>query len=116
MLKRVMVAACVAVFAAAGLAGALAAAEAAKKAPEKMVFTAKPGNVTFTLAEHAKRAEGKCAVCHEKLFKQSAKEPLGYKAGMHKPAEKAKASCAACHVAGGKAFPALNNCKKCHVK
>ena len=88
----------------------------ATKPPEKNVVIAKPGNVTFLHAEHTKRLKGDCKVCHVKLFKEDAKAPLGYKAGLHKPAEKAKTSCAACHVIGGTAFPSAANCKKCHVK
>jgi len=74
------------------------------------------GNVTFAHAEHIKRADGKCAVCHPKLFPQSAKAPLNFKAGMHKPAEAKKTSCAACHHAGGTSFQTKGNCKKCHVR
>ncbi len=87
-----------------------------EKGPEKLVFQAKTGNVTFLHAKHLEREKGDCKVCHDKLFPQDAKVPLNYKAGMHKPAEAKKASCAACHVAGGKAFASTGNCNKCHVK
>ncbi len=39
-----------------------------------------------------------------------------FKAGMHKPAEAKKASCAGCHHAGSNTFETRVNCKKCHVK
>lgn len=109
----------VVVFVAAAMLAAVSfpAAEAAdKQPPETMVFQSKMlGNVTFPHAEHIKRENEKCEVCHESLFPQS-REPINFKAGMHKPAEAAKTSCAACHVAGGKAFVTKGNCKKCHVK
>lgn len=87
-----------------------------KKAPEKMSFTAKNGNVTFNHAAHVKAAKGDCKTCHDKLFKEDAKAPLNFKAGMHKPAETAKASCGGCHHADGAAFETKGNCSKCHVK
>jgi c(7)-type cytochrome triheme protein len=86
------------------------------KAPAKLVFQTKMGNVTFDHAAHLKRAKGDCKVCHDKLFQQSAKAPLNYKPAMHKTAEAAKTACAACHVAGGAAFATTGNCAKCHVK
>jgi c(7)-type cytochrome triheme protein len=87
-----------------------------KKAPAKLTFEAKTGNVPYNHAAHAKREKNDCKVCHDKLFEQSAKAPLKFKAGMHKPAETAKASCGACHRAGGTAFETKANCAKCHVK
>jgi len=87
-----------------------------KKAPEKLVFQSKMGNVTFLHAKHGERAGGDCKVCHDALWPQDAKAPLNFKAGMHKPAEAKKTSCAACHVSGGKAFASTGNCNKCHVK
>jgi len=89
---------------------------AAADAPEKLVFQTKMGNVTYQHAKHLERAKGDCKVCHDKLFQQSAKAPLNYKASMHKPAETNKTACAACHVAGGTAFASTGNCAKCHVK
>ncbi len=91
---------------------------AAVTPPEKLVFTSKMGNVTFQHAKHAERAKADCKVCHDKLFQQSAKAPLNYAAGMHKPAEAKKIACAACHVAGGTSFATAGNCtnSKCHVK
>ena len=86
-----------------------------QKAPDKLVFEAKIGNVTFDHVKHVERAEQKCKACHDKLFPQS-KAPLNYKDGMHKPAEAEKTSCAGCHNTGGMSFPAKGNCKKCHVK
>lgn len=87
-----------------------------KKAPEKLVFQTKMGNVTYDHAKHLERAKGDCKVCHDKLWAQDAKAPLNFKAGMHKVAEKGKTSCATCHVAGGTAFVSTGNCAKCHVK
>ena len=89
-----------------------------KKAPAKLTFEAKTGNVVYDHAAHAKREKNDCKVCHDVLFPQSAKAPLNFKAGMHKPAEAAKKSCGNCHNAGGKAFSTVGNCanSKCHVK
>jgi c(7)-type cytochrome triheme protein len=87
-----------------------------KKPPEKLIFQAKPGKVTFNHAAHLKRENNNCKVCHNKLFQESAKAPLDYKAAMHKSAETAKTSCAFCHSAGAKAFESKGNCAKCHVK
>lgn len=86
-----------------------------KKAPAKLVFEAKNGNVTFDHPAHVKRAKDDCKVCHEKLFPQE-KAPLGWKAGMHKPAETAKTSCGFCHHPGGMSFGVTGNCAKCHKK
>jgi c(7)-type cytochrome triheme protein len=91
-------------------------AMAAVNPPEKLVFETKMGNVTFQHATHVERVKGDCATCHPKLFQQSAKAPLNYKAGMHKPAEANKTSCGACHNPGGTAFATTGNCAKCHVK
>lgn len=85
------------------------------EAPAEMVFEAKTGNVTFDHAGHAAKANDDCTVCHDKLFKKE-RGDLNFKKGMHKPAEKAKISCGACHHAGGEAFETKGNCKKCHVK
>jgi c(7)-type cytochrome triheme protein len=87
-----------------------------KKPPEKIVFEAKPGNVTFVHATHLKAVKGDCKVCHDALFQQSKTAPLNFKAGMHKPAEAAKTSCGHCHNAEGPAFETKGNCAKCHVK
>ena len=88
-----------------------------KTPPPKVVFESKMGNVTFDHAKHVEREKNDCTVCHDKLFPQS-KAPINFKLGMHKPAEAKKTSCAACHVAGGRAYQASlpANCKKCHVK
>ena len=83
--------------------------------PDEMVFEAKMGNVTFQHAEHIAREGGKCETCHDKLFPQS-REAINFKGGMHKHAEEAKTSCAACHHEGGKSFTTKGNCKNCHVK
>jgi len=97
----------------AGLVGLTAQTE--KKPPEKLVFKSALGNVTFDHAKHVEREKGDCKVCHDKLFPQST-APLNFKADMHKTAEAKKVSCAACHVAKGKAFESKANCQKCHVK
>ena len=102
------------VFCLAFSAFALVAAE--KQPPkEKIVFTAKTGNVSFDHATHVKAEKGKCDTCHPKLFPQS-RAPINFKAGMHKPAEAAKTSCGACHYPGGPSFETKGNCNKCHVK
>jgi c(7)-type cytochrome triheme protein len=89
-----------------------------KKAPAKLTFDAKTGNVAYDHTAHAKREKNDCKVCHDAIFPQNAKAPLNFKAGMHKPAEAAKKSCGFCHHAGGKAFETKGNCtnSKCHVK
>jgi c(7)-type cytochrome triheme protein len=101
-----------------GLDGALGVfAQDTKKAPPaKLTFTAKNGNVTFDHAAHLKRVGGDCSACHDTLFKQDAKAPLNFKAGLHVPAETAKTSCGSCHRAGGAAFKTKANCAKCHMK
>jgi c(7)-type cytochrome triheme protein len=96
--------------------GALALVAQDKKPPEKMVFAAKNGNVTFNHAAHITRAKGDCKTCHDKLFPQDSKAPLNFKAGLHKPAEEAKMSCGSCHNASGPGFETKGNCAKCHVK
>ena len=85
------------------------------KPPAEIVFKAKIGDVKFPHAQHANR-EKKCDTCHDKVFPKDSKAPLNYKAGMHKPAEKDKTSCATCHVAQGKSFETKGNCAKCHKK
>jgi c(7)-type cytochrome triheme protein len=87
-----------------------------KKPPEKIVFAAKPGNVTFVHATHLKAVKGDCKACHDSLFQQNKTAPLDFKAGMHKPAEAAKKSCGHCHNPEGPAFETKGNCAKCHVK
>jgi len=85
------------------------------QAPDAITYAAKPGAVTFSHAKHVELAENDCKKCHETLFKQE-RGNLDYKAGMHKKAEQAGTSCAACHVAGGSAFESKGNCEKCHEK
>ena len=99
----------------AGLALTLIA-QTAKEPPAKLVFKSAMGSVTFDHAKHVEREKNDCKVCHDKLFPQSASAPLNYKANMHKTSEAKKASCAACHVAGGRSFESKANCQKCHVK
>jgi len=85
------------------------------QAPDIIVFKAKMGDVSYTHKKHVDHAKGDCKTCHDKLFPQS-KAPLKYKDAMHRKAEAAKSSCAACHVAGGTAFASKGNCQKCHQK
>ncbi len=100
-----------------GLGGALGVfAQDKKTPPAKLTFVTKNGNVTFDHAAHLKRANGDCAVCHDKLFKQDAKAPLNYKPGLHKTAEMDQTSCGSCHRPGGAAFESKGNCAKCHMK
>jgi c(7)-type cytochrome triheme protein len=99
-----------------GLLGTLGLLAQDKKAPEKLTFAAKNGDVTFNHAAHVKRANGDCKVCHDKLFKQDAKAALDFKPALHKTAEANKTSCGACHAAGATAFETKGNCAKCHVK
>ena len=101
-------------------AGAMACALsllAADKASEKIVFEAKPGNVTFLHQKHSEREKESCKACHDKIWPQK-KASVNFK--VHKAAEAKKISCASetCHVTGGRAFAATvaANCKKCHVK
>ncbi len=81
--------------------------------PDQLVFSAKPGNVTFKHKIHADRAQS-CTVCHDGIFPKDAKAPLNYKP--HLKAEAHKISCAACHVADGTSFPSKGSCMKCHTK
>jgi c(7)-type cytochrome triheme protein len=87
-----------------------------KKAPDKLTFNAKNGNVTFDHAAHVKAAKNDCKTCHDKLFKEDNSAPLNFKPAMHKTAEAEKTSCGACHNAGGPSFESKGNCGKCHVK
>ena len=97
-----------------GLTGLLAQN---KTPPAKLVFPAKPGNVTFDHTAHAKREKNNCQVCHETLFAQDAKAPLAFKPP-HKTEEDKKTSCGSCHRPGGTAFETKANCTngKCHVR
>ncbi len=98
------------------LIGGLGMLAQEKKAPAKLVFEAKTGNVTYDHAAHAKREKEDCKTCHPSLWPQ-AKAPLNFKGGvMHATAEAKKTSCGFCHVAGGKAFAVKGACTKCHVK
>jgi len=96
----------------------LAAIEAQeKKAPEKITFTVKLGNVAFDHAAHVKRENGNCKVCHPGLFAEDSKAPLSFKPP-HSNQENKKMSCGFCHRAGGVAFETKGNCTngKCHIK
>jgi hypothetical protein len=72
-----------------------------QKPPVKLVF---PRGIEFNHAAHVEREKGHCAACHDKLWPQSAREPL-----------KSSDGCRTCHQAGGKSFPMQDNCKKCHT-
>ena len=98
------------------LASGLVFAAAEKKAPEKLVFNSKQGDVTYLHQKHSERVKEDCKVCHPKLWPQDAKAPLNFKAGVHKVAEKNETSCGACHRPKGTAFATAGNCAKCHVK
>ena len=87
-----------------------------KKAPDKLTFKAKMGDVVFDHAQHVKAAKGECKTCHDSLWPQSATAPLNYKAAMHKTAEAKHTSCGFCHHAGGGSFASAGNCNRCHVK
>jgi len=86
------------------------------KAPAKLTFEAKNGNVTFDHTKHLERAKNDCKFCHDKVWPQSSKAPLNWKAGMHKPAETSHTSCGTCHYPGGMSFGVTANCNKCHKK
>jgi c(7)-type cytochrome triheme protein len=81
--------------------GAMAAADGVKP-PERLTFPCTRGDVPFDHAAHLKRQQGACADCHNKLFLQSAKEPL-----------KGSQGCRNCHKAGGPAF-STQACDRCH--
>jgi c(7)-type cytochrome triheme protein len=98
------------------LSTGLALSQDAKKAPDRIVYEAKTGAVTFDHAKHVEAAKNDCKACHDSLFKQAKGDLGGYKDGMHKKAEADKTSCASCHVAGGSAFGSKGNCAKCHEK
>ena len=86
-----------------------------EKAPDKIVFEAKNGNVTFEHAKHVAREKNDCTHCHDKLFQKS-RAPINFKAAMHKTAIASKSACAACHMPEGKSFAIMGNCVKCHAK
>jgi c(7)-type cytochrome triheme protein len=93
----------IAFFLAVTLVGGGMVAAQDKKPPEKLVFRAKGGDAIFTHATHIDREKGECATCHEKLWPESAQEPL-----------KSSDGCKTCHHAGGTAFEMKGNCVKCH--
>ena len=88
-----------------------------KTPPSKVTIQAKPGNITFDHAAHAKREKNECKTCHPSLFQQDAKAPVAFKPP-HKNEEDKKTSCGSCHRAGGTAFETKGNCtnSKCHVR
>jgi c(7)-type cytochrome triheme protein len=85
------------------LAGSGTVTAQSKKPPEKLLLRNKGGDVTFTHAAHIGREKGECAACHEKLWPQSAAEPMKNSDG-----------CKTCHHAAGRAFEMKGNCMKCH--
>jgi len=91
-------------FAAVTFVGLAAVAAQEKQPPEKIVFPARQGAVTFLHARHIERENGDCAACHDKLWSQTA-EPLKNSQG-----------CNTCHKPDGKAFNAgdRSNCERCH--
>ena len=91
-------------------------AQGNKKAPAKLIFMAKNGNVTFDHSAHVMRAKGDCKTCHDSLFPQDGKAALNFKPNIHKTAEKDMTSCGSCHRAGGTSFESKGNCNKCHMK
>jgi c(7)-type cytochrome triheme protein len=93
----------IAFFVAVTLVGGAMVAAQDKKPPEKLVFRYKGGEAIFTHAAHIDREKGECATCHDKLWPQSAQEPL-----------KSSDGCKTCHHAGGTAFEMKGNCVKCH--
>ncbi len=93
----------------------LGAWAAEDKGPATVKYESKMGAVTFDHAGHTKREKDLCTGCHDGLWPKK-KVPLNYAKGMHKVAEAAKASCAGCHVSGGKSFQSKGNCNKCHIK
>jgi c(7)-type cytochrome triheme protein len=93
----------IALILAVGLAGSARLTAQDKKPPEKLVLRNKGGDVPFTHAAHIAREKEQCATCHEKLWPQSAAEPLKNSDG-----------CKTCHHADGRAFEMKGNCVKCH--
>ena len=98
------------------IAGGLSVVAQDKKAPDKLTFKSKTGDVPFDHAKHVKHAKNDCKVCHDTLWPQSSTAPLNFKAAMHKTAEAKHTSCGFCHHPGGGAFESKGNCNKCHVK
>ena len=98
------------------IAVALSTSAQEKKAPDKLIFKAKNGEVVFNHAQHVKAAKGDCKVCHDKLWPQSSTAPLNYKAAMHKTAEAKHTSCGFCHHPKGGSFQSQGNCNRCHTK
>jgi c(7)-type cytochrome triheme protein len=71
-----------------------------------------PGKVTFSHAEHMKKAE-KCSACHTKVFKMK----KGGTGDLSMEKMKAGETCGTCH--NGKAAFTVDdkaNCEKCHKK
>src|SRR5690606_8507496 len=69
----------------------------------------------FDHDRHIELAKQDCKACHNAVFPLE-KGLLGYKDNLHKTAEAAKTSCAACHAPGGSAFESKGNCVKCHTE
>jgi c(7)-type cytochrome triheme protein len=82
--------------------------------PGGLRFDTSLGTATFDHAQHVTLAKGDCVACHNKLFPM-AKADLNYRAGLHRPAESARTSCAGCHAPSGSAFASADNCQRCHT-
>src|ERR1017187_8738017 len=93
----------IAFFIAVTLVGSATVAAWDEKPQERLVFQNKGGDVTFTHAAHINREKGECATCHEKLWPQSAAEPLKNSDG-----------CKTCHRAEGRASETKGKGVKCH--
>lgn len=89
---------------------------AQKAPPDRVVFQAKIGNITFQHADHVRHARGDCKACHDSLFPRDSSAPLNFKAALHKTAESGKTSCGGCHNPSGPSFATAGNCGNCHVK
>ena len=99
------------------MAGTVAMLAQDKTPPAKLTFQARPGNIIFDHAGHAKREKNGCKACHPAPFAQDAKAALAFKPP-HNSREAKKESCGSCHRAGGTAFETKANCTngKCHVR
>lgn len=83
--------------------------------PKEIPFETRLGPVVYDHSLHLMMAGGDCLTCHNKLFPM-AKAPLHFGgADLHRTASATGSSCAGCHRADGLAFPAAENCQRCHV-
>lgn len=93
---------------------AVVTSSSASALPGALRYPSSLGPASFDHSEHVKLAKGECTSCHNKLFPM-AKADLQYRAGVHRPAEAARTSCAGCHAPAGPAFASSGNCQKCHA-